>query len=215
MPCQSQQQLFIAGPSGDLELSLSCPRAADSAIPYGIICHPHSLYGGSMNNKVVYMIAMAFNQLGAAAVRFNFRGVGQSSGVFDHGRGESEDVQAVAAWLEQHYAPQALWLAGFSFGSYVALRAPLKPARLLLVAPPVEHFDFEALSLPAMPTLIIQGDQDEIVSVAAVTQWVKQQAHQPQFQRLPDSSHFFHGQLTALRTMITDTWSHHNGYSLR
>ncbi|MDY6994714.1 MAG: alpha/beta fold hydrolase [Pseudomonadota bacterium] len=216
MRCHTQEQILIAGPSGDLEVSLTCTANSNASIPYGIICHPHSLYGGSMNNKVVYIIASAFNQLGAGVVRFNFRGVGQSEGQFDQGRGETEDLQAVATWLQQHYTPQALWLAGFSFGSYVALcgQAQLNPARLLLVAPPVEHFEFEPLSLPAMPTLIIQGEQDEIVSIAAVTEWIDRQQHQPQFHRLTQSSHFFHGQLTALRRIITNNWSRHNGNSL-
>jgi len=217
MHCHTQEHIIIAGPSGDLEMNLTCPANSNASIPYGIICHPHSLYGGSMTNKVVYMIASAFNQLGAGALRFNFRGVGQSGGQFDQGRGETEDLYAVAAWLQQHYAPQALWLAGFSFGSYVALRgqAQLNPERLLLVAPPVEHFEFEPLVLPAIPTVIIQGEQDEIVSITAVSAWINRQQHQPQFHRLTASSHFFHGQLTALRSIITKTWSHHNGNSLR
>ena len=103
-PCTSQKQ-FIPGPCGHLEVIMSCPETAKSDVfPYAVICHPHPLYGGTMDNKVVYVVADTFNRLGAGAVRFNFRGVGNSSGRFDHGKGETEDLLAVIHWLNTEYA---------------------------------------------------------------------------------------------------------------
>lgn len=205
------QECLIPGPAGTLEVLMSCPRhEVPGPMPYAVICHPHSLYGGTMSNKVVYMIASTFNALGAGVVRFNFRGVGNSTGTFDHGHGETEDLRAVVNWLTQHYLPRELWLAGFSFGSFVALRGhhELGASRLLLVAPAVDRFDFSGLHLSPIPTLIIQGALDEVVSPQAVSTWVATQRQSPlQFTWLPQADHFFHGQLNELREIIMNTWN--------
>jgi hypothetical protein len=120
------------------------------------------------------------------------------------------------AWVAAHHAPSRLWLAGFSFGSYIALRGQgeLKADRLLLVAPAVERFDFAALPLCAIPTLVIQGDLDNIVSPRKVAAWVATQVHQPYCCYLPKADHFFHGQLTPLRETITKVWSYFDGNHL-
>lgn len=205
------QHTVIAGAVGDLEIMLSYPRTmTEPPSRYAVVCHPHPLHGGAMTNKVVYMITSTFNSLGLGVVRFNFRGVGKSAGSFDHGIGETEDLKAVVQWVRDNYAPSELWLAGFSFGSFVAMRAhrELNAKRLLLVAPAVERFDFGNLNVSAeIPTLIIQGDQDDVVSPQAVIDWVQTQENKPEFKYLPDADHFFHGQLNALRDAINEAWA--------
>ena len=208
LPALSSSTL-ITGPAGQLEILVTSPQKVTvSNPPYAIICHPHPLYGGSMTNKVVYILATTFNQLGVGTVRFNFRGVGQSSGQFDQGEGETEDLYAVAAWVTSQLKPSQLWLAGFSFGSYIALKGhkQLQASRLLLVAPPVEHFNLAHWQLSQIPTVIIQGGKDEIVSPLAVSQWIAIQRYRPQLCWLDKADHFFHGQLHELRQTIIAIW---------
>ncbi len=195
----------IPGVAGDLELLTACPPQ-DSARPVtAVICHPHPLHGGSMQNKVVHTLARAVGELGARSVRFNFRGVGRSGGEYDHGRGETEDLLAVIAWARAHRPQDRLWLAGFSFGSYVALQASVRSdvAQLVLVAPPVNLYDFNRLALPSCPLLVIQGGADEVVPAALVVSWVEQLAPPPQLVYLEGVSHFFHGRLNDLRSELT------------
>jgi hypothetical protein len=208
------QEQLIAGAVGHLEVLFTSPKTTPTKSPaspssYALICHPHPLYGGTMHNKVVYMIASTFQRLGVGTVRFNFRGVGKSEGKFDHGEGEIEDLYAVVEWLEKKWAPTELWLAGFSYGSYVALRGhrQVGATRLLLIAPSVERFKTKELSLSTLPTLVIQGDRDEIVSPQAVSQWLAAQAHQPQLVIIPEADHFFHRKLPQLRDAILEAWS--------
>ena len=197
---------LIAGPAGDLEILVTPPLRRYGT--FAVICHPHPLHGGAMTNKVVYMIDRTFNGLGLGTLRFNFRGVGKSTGQFDNGKGETDDLRAVVNWLKNEYAPSELWLAGFSFGSEIALRGhgDLDANRLLLVAPPVERFQAENLPLSNIPTLVIQGDKDEIVSPTSVSAWVKTQAHQAEYIIMADAEHFFHGKLNQLRDVITTAW---------
>lgn len=205
---------LIAGPAGQLEILVTSPQKVTySNRTYAIICHPHPLYGGSMTNKVVHILATTFNQLGVGAVRFNFRGVGQSTGQFAQGEGETEDLYSVADWVKTQLKPTQLWLAGFSFGSYVALKGceQVKAQRLLLVAPPIERFNLAAWQIGNIPTLIIQGGQDEIVSPLAVSQWVAIQPHRPQLCWLSEADHFFHGHLQELRQTIITTWGNQLG----
>jgi len=194
--------LIINGAVGDLEILVNIPAACSSI---AVVCHPHPLYGGTMDNKVVYMIAKAFNSLNVGTVRFNFRGVGKSSGKFDKGIGETEDLAAIVDWLNKKYTPTELYLAGFSFGSYVVLRAfrDMNISRLLLVAPAIDRFEMAGLALTDIPTLVIQGDEDEIVSPQAVREWLATQTYQPEVVMLPDTGHFFHAKLHQLRDRIT------------
>jgi uncharacterized protein len=202
------EEFLLESPAGQLEVLLSSPASPNIApMPYIIICHPHPLYGGTLDNKVVYMIASTFNQLGAGAVRFNFRGVGQSSGHFDEGHGEADDLQTVATWLTTQRSVTELWLAGYSFGGYIALKAHrrLKAQRLLLVAPAIELSD-STEQLNTIPTLVIQGGQDEIISPQSITTWVAKQTHQPTLYWIPHADHFFHRQLNELRDIILHQW---------
>jgi alpha/beta superfamily hydrolase len=169
-----------------------------------IICHPHSQHGGTMHNKVVTMIERSLRELGLATVTFNFRGVGASGGSYDDGRGETDDLLAIATWVQGVRPGTALWLAGFSFGSYVAARAAaqLPLQQLISVAPPVNRWDFATLAPAACPWLVIQGEADDVVDPAAVYAFVDAQDNPPTLVRMPDTGHFFHRRLMDLRGTI-------------
>jgi alpha/beta superfamily hydrolase len=158
-----------------------------------------------MHNKVVTMAARALRESGVTTLRFNFRGVGQSEGSFDDGDGELEDLRAVAAWARAHHPDKALWLAGFSFGAWIALRGAqeLGATALITIAPPVgRSWAFDDIEIPAIPWLVVQGDQDEVVDASAVYAWVEALPRPPQLVRMPDTSHFFHRKLIDLRGAI-------------
>ncbi len=195
-----EQTLLIQGAVGQLEIVINCPE--NNPQHYAIVCHPHPVHGGAMTNKVVYMIGRTFNAMGVGVIKFNFRGVGKSEGKFDNGVGECDDLRAVANWVQTTYTPAELWLSGFSFGSFVALRThhDLNVSRLLLVAPPVQYFSETYVS--NVPTLVIQGGQDEIVSPDAVRTWVQTQNPQPKLVWMEQADHFFHAKLNALREEI-------------
>ena len=134
------EALTISGPAGALETLLEVPAAGAPVGGFAVVCHPHPLHGGTMQNKVVHTLARALQEAGIATLRFNFRGVGASAGSYDEGRGEIEDALAVIAYGRARWPGAALTLAGFSFGAQVALLAAPSsaPARLITVAPPVE-----------------------------------------------------------------------------
>jgi hypothetical protein len=197
--------LALPGPAGALEVAVDQPDEDVAAVPVvAIVCHPLPTEGGTMHNKVVTMAARGLRELGVTTVRFNFRGTGASAGSFDHGQGELDDLRAVAAWVRAQRPGDALWLAGFSFGAYVSLRAAaeLQPALLLSIAPPAGRWDFDAIELPTMPWLVIQGEADEIVDPQAVYDWLEAGGAQAELVRMPDTSHFFHRKLIDLRGAI-------------
>jgi alpha/beta superfamily hydrolase len=203
-PCTSAT-FVIPGAVGELELLTACPPAGHARPATAVICHPHPLHGGSMQNKVVHTLARGFGELGLRSVRFNFRGVGRSGGEYDHGVGEVEDLLAVLAWVRARRPQDRIWLAGFSFGSYVALQASVRvdADQLVLVAPPVNLYDFTALAIPSYPLLVIQGGADEVVPAAQVRDWVGLLAPPPRLIYLEGVSHFFHARLNDLRTQLT------------
>ncbi|MBB5865446.1 alpha/beta hydrolase [Xanthomonas sp. 3058] len=196
--------LTLEGPVGPLDVAVDLPEpdVAAQAVT-AIVCHPLSTEGGSMHNKVVTMAARALRELGITVVRFNFRSVGNSAGSFDHGDGEQDDLRAVAAWVRSQRPGDTLWLAGFSFGAYVALRAAgsLEPQALISIAPPAGRWDFSDMQ-PPQQWLVIQGDADEIVDPQAVYDWLETLEQQPELVRMPDTSHFFHRKLIDLRGAI-------------
>src|SRR5687767_12832409 len=159
------ESVTIAGPAGSLEALLETPAGADSS-RIAVICHPHPVYGGTMTNKVVHMLAKSFNELRVPAIRFNYRGVGASAGAYDEGRGETFDTLAVARWANERWPQAKVWLGGFSFGGAIALRtaAQIHPARLVTVAPAIQRVDVTRVQLPHCPWLIVQGDNDELVN---------------------------------------------------
>ena len=158
-----------------------------------------------MQNKVVHTLARAMQELGAATVRFNFRGVGASAGTHDEGRGEIDDAVAVAGWARTRWRCERLWLAGFSFGAAVALQAAprLSTERLVTVAPPVGRLGLDRRPRrPQAAWLIVQGDADELVDAAEVARWAAGYEPRPELVELKGAEHFFHGRLTELRELV-------------
>jgi alpha/beta superfamily hydrolase len=196
------ERVRIEGPAGALEALVA--EVARPASLHAIVCHPHPLYGGTMDNKVVTTLARALHECNVPTVRFNFRGVGASEGSYDEGRGETEDADAVARWAAQRWPASGLIVAGFSFGAYVALRlaARAKTARLITIAPPVQRFDFSGLATPDCPWLIVQGEADELVDSGAVSAWAAVSSPRPHLVMLPGVGHFFHGSLHELRDAV-------------
>jgi alpha/beta superfamily hydrolase len=196
--------LSLCGPAGRIEALLDMPAGA--LLPaVAVICHPHPQHQGTQLNKVVHTISRAMNELGAPAIRFNFRGVGASEGAYADGLGETDDLIAVAGWARKRFPQAELWLAGFSFGAAVAIRAAgeLAPARLISVAPPVVRMaDLLGGVRPACPWLIVQGMADEVVAAADVQLWVQTRHPSAEMVLLPEVGHFFHGRLTLLRETL-------------
>jgi uncharacterized protein len=205
------ERIRIAGPAGEIEALVETPaeqRAGDGLAPirFGVVCHPHPLYGGTLDNKVVYTLARAFVELGVPAIRFNFRGVGASAGHYDEGRGETADVLAVIAYGRERWPGSALWLAGFSFGAAVAVRAAAQaaPERLVAVAPGITRVSVADGDSPACPWLIVQGDADDVIEPAAVLAWAARQATAPSVRVLAGAGHFFHGRLHEVRAAVLE-----------
>ncbi len=197
------QSATAAGPAGALECAIDEP--ADGVAPRGlaVVCHPHPQHGGTKDNKVVQTLARALLALGWRAVRFNFRGIGGSAGVWDGGRGEIDDALAVVA-AQRRDSDEPLVLAGFSFGAYVASRAAERlrdaaqpPQRLLLVGPSVVNFP---LAPVPEDTLVIHGEADDVVPLAAVLDWARPSSLPVVV--VPGVGHFFHGQLTLLKSLV-------------
>lgn len=205
MSSAAPERRLIPGPAGDLELLIEVPTAG-APVAVAVCCHPHPLFGGSLTNKVIHTVARAFVTAGAATVRFNFRGVGASVGVHDEGRGECDDLRAVVAWAREHWPGLPLWLGGFSFGAWVALRchAALTASRLVTVAPPVGRWDFSDVTPPALPWLVVQGAQDELVAAAEVERFARANGAALHWLSIADADHFFHGRLPELRAAVAD-----------
>ena len=206
-PQDRQAKFLLTGPAGQLEILTTYPESPPNPPTIVVICHPHPLYGGTLHNKVVYTLARSFNSMGLATVRFNFRGVGISQGSYDNGLGETEDLLAILRWLKTSCPESEIWLAGFSFGAYVAARAAKKwPVKqLILLAPPLENFPFKELAPFSCPCLLLQGDEDEVVSPTAVFAWIASLENPPQVIKISGASHFFHGKLIQLRDSLINT----------
>ena len=192
------ERLLIDGPAGTIEVDFSDP--GDTRRGIAVIAHPHPLMGGTKDNKVVTTLARTFYALGYVALRPNFRGVGASAGTHDEGRGETADLIAVARYAQDRFGPLALTCAGFSFGSFVQTRVAkeIKPDRLVLVAPAVNRFPAEQV---APSTLVIHGELDDVVPLAAVFEWARPQ-NLPVVV-VPGGEHFFHGRLHILQQIVT------------
>lgn len=196
----------ILGPAGKIEVALGTPTGTErDAI--GIICHPHPLHGGTMYNKVVTTLAKAFQGKGVTTVRFNFRGVGKSQGAFDHGRGEIDDMLAVVKWLQKEVGHHhEIWLAGFSFGAFIAASGAvqLEAKKLVTVAPPVMHFPMRELPPILCDWVVVQGEKDDVVPPEEVFVWAESRQPPPVIIRFPEAGHFFHGELAELRMRIEE-----------
>lgn len=198
MKARTNERIEIDGPAGRIEVVITDPGEARKG--YAIVAHPHSLHGGTLNNKVVQTLAKAFHALGYAAVRFNFRGVGESDGVFDDGRGELDDLLAVDRFANARFGDVEMLLAGFSFGSFVAASAAeqLDPRYLILIAPAVGRFPVAAVR---KDTLVVHGEEDDVVALGDVFDWARPQ--QIPVVVFPGTGHFFHGVLIELQNLVT------------
>lgn len=201
---ETAETVLIAGPAGALEVAVDHPEAHEARRGIAVICHPNPPDGGTMQNKVVTMTSRALTESGLTVVRFNFRGVGRSEGAFDNGRGEVLDLMAVANWARHARSDDAFWLAGFSFGSWVALLGArqLPVQQVISIAPPVGLRDFSGVLPPPCPWLIVQGEKDEIVDAEGVFDWAQMQEPAPTLVRMPETGHFFHRRLLDLRGAI-------------
>lgn len=202
---RSAEKIILAGPAGQLEGQLESSADAGQ-IANAVICHPHPVHGGTMENKVVHTLARAFVGLGFHTLRFNFRGTGQSEGEFDEGRGELDDALCVVQWMRDREPSLPLWIAGFSFGAAIAIQAAIESEvdGLISVAPAVARFADGMRSQPACPWLIIHGDQDELVGVNETVEWVNELEPGPELSIFPDTTHFFHGKLVRLRQVVEE-----------
>ncbi len=205
VPCVGEA-VRIRGPAGMLEAITACPPVGAPMRAVGVVCHPHPLYGGSLQNKVVHYLSQTLNELGVGTVRFNFRGVGASEGEYDGGQGETDDLLAVLDWARKQRPGHDVWLAGFSFGAYVVLRAASRwpVSRLITVAPPVNFFDFGTIAPPDCPWLLVQGDSDEVVPCNQVLDWVRSVDPSPDTLCMKDVGHFFHGRLNDLKARLLE-----------
>ena len=202
---QQATTFLLPGPVGAIEVAVDVPEPADAVLGTAVICHPHPLHGGTMGNKVVTITERALRELGLRTVRFNFRGIGATAGTHDDGNGEMDDLLALCAWVERVRPRDVLWLAGFSFGSWVAARSARhlpKLAQLISIAPPVEKYAFAALPHPEAPWLVVEGDQDDVAPPQPVIDFVAAMPDPPQLVVIPGAGHFFHGKLMDLRGAI-------------
>ncbi|HVG32076.1 MAG TPA: alpha/beta fold hydrolase [Pyrinomonadaceae bacterium] len=199
--------LFIETTHGRLEAILKEPREGE---PKGValVLHPHPLGGGTMHNKVVFRAASALNDAGLVTLRINFRGVGQSTGTHEEGRGEMEDARVGLNYLSEHYPNASLTLTGFSFGSRVGMEVGIKDARvhrLVSIGTPVDKYDFTFLEACHKPILFVHGERDEFGQVEHLRSLVQRLPAQARarLEVIPEADHFFEGCLDEMKRIIT------------
>jgi len=197
------ESVVIPGPVGKLEAVLEIPANARTDV-IGVICHPHPQFGGTMTNKVLYTLARAMHEHRVPTLRFNYRGVGGSEGQYDDGVGETDDALAAIDWMRARWPNAGLWLAGFSFGGGVALRASVRTdtARLVTIAPAAARQPAPA-QLPTCPWLVVQGSADDVIPARMVLDWLLTLPINPDAELIEGAGHFFHGQLNELRQIVS------------
>lgn len=203
-------EVIFNGPDGRIEGRYH--QSENKQAPAALILHPHPLYGGTMNNKVVYALYNAFKQNGFSVLRINFRGVGRSQGKFDNGVGELTDAATALDWLQvQNPDISSFWIGGFSFGAWIAMQLMMRRPEIeafAIAAPPVNKFDFSFLSPCPAHGIVIQGEQDSIVSEAAVSEFVdklsKQKNTKIDYQIIFGADHFFREKTDDLIDAITN-----------
>jgi alpha/beta superfamily hydrolase len=190
---------IIPGDTVQLEAILREPK--ESARGAVVVCHPHPVYGGTMDNRIVYRAAKAAASAGFAALRFNFRGVGKSSGQFDQGLGEQEDVSAAIRWLQERYPELPLALMGYSFGAWVGLRVGCADSNIKAmvgIAPPLNLYAMEYLIQNTKPSLFIVGTQDEFCSTESILRLKPRLPATSSVHILEGADHFFSDQLDSV-----------------
>ncbi|HEU4511327.1 MAG TPA: alpha/beta fold hydrolase [Pyrinomonadaceae bacterium] len=200
--------LFIPAAHGQLEAILKEPRQGP-AKGVALVLHPHPLGGGTMHNKVVFRAAAGLNDAGLTVLRINFRGVGQSTGVHDEGRGELDDVRAGLNYLTQQYPGLRIFLCGFSFGARVGLEVGIhdpRVAHLIGIGTPLQKYDFKFLTACRKPLLLVHGERDEFGDVEELRKFAAElEANTPvKLVVIPGVGHFFDERLDELKRVITD-----------
>jgi len=204
------ERALLDGPAGAIEAVIDMPAAAPSGV--ALVAHPHPLFGGSLDNKVAQTLAKTFVELDLIAIRLNFRGVGQSAGAHDEGRGEADDLVAVAEYARRRFGEAPPVLAGFSFGAWVQIQVAqrLPPRRMVLVGVAAGSSSggraYAALPVPA-DTIVIHGEQDETVPLANVFEWARPQDLPVVV--IPGADHFFHRRLHIIKSVIKGQWLRH------
>ena len=199
------EKMFIDGPAGRLESILDEPREGPDR-GCAVVCHPHPQHGGTMHNKVAHTLARSFVRLGFRTLRFNFRGTEASEGTYDEGVGELDDALAAVDWFRSSGADGPLWIAGFSFGAAIAVRAAVAAHAdgLVAIAPAIYRFARDLDGHPRCPFLVVQGDEDELVDVEETIAWVNGLAPGPELLVMAGAEHFFHGRLVELREAVME-----------
>ncbi len=195
---------FFEGPDGRIEAIIKEPAARVTRA--AIVCHPHPLFGGTMHNKVVFRIARAFQDAGFAVLRFNFRGTGRSEGEHDHGLGEQDDLRAAIEYIEEKYPDSEVWLAGFSFGSAVMLRAAACDERVrafVAAGVPVSRYDFTGVAQCNKPKLFVQGSLDEFGSPEDLEGLFAVLDEPKQLKIIQGADHFFESHLVELAAAVS------------
>jgi len=198
------QTFYIQGQVGRLETIME-PASAEQICPVTfIMCHPHPLQEGSMHNKVVTTTCKAFQLMGCASIRFNYRGVGQSEGSYGEGVGEIEDCLSIVKWAKQQNPNHDIWLGGFSFGGAVAYSAAnqVGAKQLLCIAPGITRFPALNHHEPTMPWVIIQGEADDIIEPDSVYSWLALHRAHHELVKLSEVGHFFHGRTVELKQQL-------------
>lgn len=213
-PFAKEQDLLISGPCGQLQAVIHAGDTDGHFAARGllaIICHPHPVHGGTMDNKVVTTLMRTYRDLGIHVLRFNFRGVGTSEGSFDNAIGELDDLTAVITWAKQQLPQAPLLLAGFSFGSSIAAQVSYQVdglQHLMLVAPPIERYPYDRNGQFPCALVVVQGDQDERVIAEGVYRWIDGLHGPVKLLRYPGAGHFFHGYLTQMKSDLTQLLLH-------
>jgi alpha/beta superfamily hydrolase len=200
-------QINIPTPQGFLEGILKPEEEGTQPVYTGIICHPHSLYGGTMHNKVVFKVAQTLQALNIPALRFNFRGVGRSTGTYDEGRGEMDDVRYALEFLSRRYPGVPAIVGGFSFGSYVGLRVAAIDDRvqaMMGLGVPARWFDGDTLAGCHKPKLFIHGTDDDTAPYEAAAAWFEQVPAPKRIVPIQGADHFFQNRLEEVQAVVAD-----------
>ncbi|MBI4184683.1 MAG: alpha/beta hydrolase [Proteobacteria bacterium] len=202
-------EIIFNGPTGRLEGRYHHSRVAHA--PVAILLHPHPQHGGTMNNRVIYGLYQTFARLGMSVLRFNFRGIGRSQGTFDNGVGELSDAASALDWLQTvNPSPAACWIAGFSFGAWIAMQLLMRRPEIsafIAIAPPANVYDFSFLAPCPSSGLILHGERDEVVPEPAVAKLAQKLASQRgitiDYQVIKGASHFFQDHMDALNERVS------------